>query len=580
MQTSFIRIAVLVFICVKYGFAGDAITIDGLFEDWTEIPVAYADAAGDGSEDFADFKITNDKDFLFIKIAFHSSKQLLQDLNSIKLFIDTDNNNQTGHQTNGIGAELEWCFGCRDGIYYSSTGEAAIRQADIIIRSAPTITSKEFEIAIGLNSIPMTSGTLVTPDNLSLFLSSSDNTDFVPDASGGFSYVVDTNNVEPLNIIPLVKNIEQHVRMMTYNTLSSGLFDTDRQDHFKKIIQALNPDIMGFQEQSDGNQVKALISNWIQETELYSVELGNGNVVVSKYPVLNQALLTTSDRTMAVLLQTESILGQNLLIINSHLACCANNESRQNDADEIIKIMRNWRSGDGPFPLALNTPIVHLGDFNLVGDSQQLITLTEGDIVNEATFGEDFLPDWDNTGLADLFSRQTSIRMGYTWRNDNSSFSPGKLDYILYSDSNIELGNHFVLNTLAMSQSELDTYGLLSENTNIASDHLPRIMDIASLSPVSIEDKTEIPNKIELYPAYPNPFNSTTNIRYSLSKTGRVSLTVYDLLGKQVEVLVNEIQSAGPYVIQFDAGTLSSGIYLYHLESIGQSKVKKLLLVK
>jgi len=180
-----------------------------------------------------------------------------------------------------------------------------------------------------------------------------------------------------------------------------------------------------------------------------------------------------------------------------------------------------------------------------------------------------------------LFSRHTAIRMGYTWRNDNESFSPGKLDYILFTDSVIELGNHFVLNTLAMSNSELDLYGLLSDDTNIASDHLPRIMDISSVNPVSVgEIGVDVPQSFQLFPAFPNPFNPTTKIQYSLPSATHVSLKVYDMAGRQVKVLVNEFKTSGSHIVEFDATGLASGVYAYRLEVIGFSKVEKFMLLK
>jgi len=564
----------------SHSWSGSPITIDGQFEDWTSVPVAYSDISGDGiDEDFAELKITNDNDFLFLKFSFHNSEQLLQDLNNIRLYIDTDNNNQSGLQIHGIGADLEWCFGCRQGTYHSSTGPMTIRQAEIVLRSAPTVTAKDFELALSLTSVPMTAGTLQTPHTIALVLETSDKLDLLPNQPA--LYAIDTNFVEPPSLIPLMRQQEQHVRVLTYNTRGGGLLDSNRQGHFQRIIQALDPDILAFQEQPGGDQVKSLIAAWLQETNLHSVELGNNNLVVSKYPVLNQALMTTSGRTMATLLQTESALGTNLLIVNSHLACCSNNASRQQDADEIIMVLRNWRSGNGPFTLPDNTPIIHLGDFNLVGASRQLRTLAEGDIADEYNFGKDFYPDWDNTALADLFSRHTAIRMGYTWRNDNESFSPGKLDYILFTDSVIELGNHFVLNTLAMSNSELDLYGLLSDDTNIASDHLPRIMDISSVNPVSVrETGADVPHRFQLFPAFPNPFNPTTKIQYSLPSATHVSLKVYDMVGRQVKVLVNEFKTSGSHIVEFDATGLASGAYAYRLEVTGFSKVEKFMLLK
>ena len=128
--------------------------------------------------------------------------------------------------------------------------------------------------------------------------------------------------------------------------------------------------------------------------------------------------------------------------------------------------------------------------------SSEYVVLTDGDIVDEASYGIDFLPDWDDSPLTDLFSRQTHIRMGYTWRNDNSEYNPGKLDYILYTDSVLEPVKHFVLNTLAMSEEDLSFYNLNSEDTKIASDHLPRVKDIAedSEEPTWVWPDSEVPS--------------------------------------------------------------------------------------
>ena len=83
-----------------------------------------------------------------------------------------------------------------------------------------------------------------------------------------------------------------------------------------------------------------------------------------------------------------------------------------------------------------------------------------------------------------------------------------------------------------------------------------------------------------LFDNYPNPFNPTTTIKYSLPEAGLVSLKVYDILGKEVATLVNENKTAGSYSVEFDASKLSSGIYFYKLSSGQFTSVKKLILMK
>jgi hypothetical protein len=79
---------------------------------------------------------------------------------------------------------------------------------------------------------------------------------------------------------------------------------------------------------------------------------------------------------------------------------------------------------------------------------------------------------------------------------------------------------------------------------------------------------------------YPNPFNPTTSISYSIPKAGNVKLTVFDVLGRDVAVLVNEFKTAGSYSLEFNASELSSGVYFYRIEAGDFKDVKKMTLVK
>ena len=88
------------------------------------------------------------------------------------------------------------------------------------------------------------------------------------------------------------------------------------------------------------------------------------------------------------------------------------------------------------------------------------------------------------------------------------------------------------------------------------------------------------PNEFTLEQNYPNTFNPTTNISYSLKNNGLVNLTVYDVLGNIVTELVNEFQQAGTYMVKFNAENLSSGLYFYKLTSRNFSQTNKMLLVK
>lgn len=90
----------------------------------------------------------------------------------------------------------------------------------------------------------------------------------------------------------------------------------------------------------------------------------------------------------------------------------------------------------------------------------------------------------------------------------------------------------------------------------------------------------EAPDSFSLTQNYPNPFNPVTNINFQLSKSAFVRLTVFDMLGKEVEVLVNEELRAGTYNTDWNASNYASGVYFYRLEAGDFSDIRKMVLVK
>jgi hypothetical protein len=107
--------------------------------------------------------------------------------------------------------------------------------------------------------------------------------------------------------------------------------------------------------------------------------------------------------------------------------------------------------------------------------------------------------------------------------------------------------------------------------------------------PSAVEDEENQvalrPDNFELNQNYPNPFNPGTQIEYTLQRPAQVSLTIYNLLGQKVKVLVSERQSAGSYQITWDGkneqGRISSsGIYFYRLEVNGVPQTKRMVLLK
>ncbi|MCA0389271.1 MAG: T9SS type A sorting domain-containing protein [Bacteroidetes bacterium] len=99
-------------------------------------------------------------------------------------------------------------------------------------------------------------------------------------------------------------------------------------------------------------------------------------------------------------------------------------------------------------------------------------------------------------------------------------------------------------------------------------------------APNAIKELNGTPEGFALFNNYPNPFNPSTRIRYSVPVAGNVSLKVYSLNGETVFSLVDQFQEAGTYEVDFTAVSVASGVYFYKLESAGNVQVKKMNLMK
>lgn len=96
----------------------------------------------------------------------------------------------------------------------------------------------------------------------------------------------------------------------------------------------------------------------------------------------------------------------------------------------------------------------------------------------------------------------------------------------------------------------------------------------------AVSDDPDLPQSFGLHQNYPNPFNPETVIRYSVRVSGRATVTVHDLLGREVATLVNEEKSPGTYSVMWDAGDVASGVYFCRLLSGASLDVKRMVVLK
>ena len=147
----------------------------------------------------------------------------------------------------------------------------------------------------------------------------------------------------------------------------------------------------------------------------------------------------------------------------------------------------------------------------------------------------------------------------------------------LATGTNFQVGGYSTLASLNGKMDEFRVYRRALDSAEVASTwNIDLGGLITGVTPVT----SKIPNKYVLEQNYPNPFNPVTKISFDLPKTGLVSLKVFDVLGKEVATLVNEVKNPGSYIVDFDGASLSSGTYFYRLESNGFVSTKKMMLIK
>lgn len=98
--------------------------------------------------------------------------------------------------------------------------------------------------------------------------------------------------------------------------------------------------------------------------------------------------------------------------------------------------------------------------------------------------------------------------------------------------------------------------------------------------PTSVDGNPAIVDNFSLDQNYPNPFNPSTTIKYSVAERSNVSIKIYDMLGKEIATLVNNVKEAGSYEVNFDASNLASGMYVYSITAGNFTASKKMMLLK
>ena len=149
-------------------------------------------------------------------------------------------------------------------------------------------------------------------------------------------------------------------------------------------------------------------------------------------------------------------------------------------------------------------------------------------------------------------------------------------------DAHFGFGNATVIDSI-----EIRWTGTITDvYTNVAINSFYNAIEGQSLNPVSVQTtSSSIPERFELHQNYPNPFNPSTSIRFDIRNAGPVILKVYDMLGKEIATLVNEVLTPGSKQVTWDGRdndgiTVTSGVYFYRITADGFTDSKRMVLIK
>lgn len=262
------------------------------------------------------------------------------------------------------------------------------------------------------------------------------------------------------------------VRVVSFNVLRSK--PVQEPETFRRILRAIEPDVILFQEWDEGDA--SVIRSWLtanlSDIGTWDVSKpegdmsqGGGVAVASRFPIetIGPAVTREGGRPVRAAIAAVQTPAGLLLATSVHLKCCGTKDSREDR--QRMEEARAVAQRIGVISKDLRPAMVVVGgDLNLVGSRPPLDVIRSG-------------IDLDASDLTIAESWVFGSNAIYTWREDGSEFAPGRLDYVMFSDSTADAVQSFALDTNRFTDEALARLGL-DRTDSAASDHLPVVVDL------------------------------------------------------------------------------------------------------
>jgi len=432
--------------------SASVVRIDGEFKDWKDVKVCAYDPKGDanGAFDITKVYAASQGSILYLRFDVVSLLNLQNGPRAegtLLVIIDLPNNKQLILDTRGRRAFLN------DNL----KGRIPWDRLKYIV--GPTYAQSEFEIQIDLGGFNINRG-----DAINIQFDGSDQ------LSAPVTFTFSQPSETPKRRSHR-RDLGTDVRIVSFNTYFEGLSDPNREDAMGRLLNSVNGDIYCFQEEWKTKDHGEILSRLmpLENENLWHIHKVHGNVIASKYPL--EILPSKNDRyAVAYIKSAENYL----FILNTHLSAMGYVDSKEDRLrirqanDIIVTIDEIYRGqyGEDDTP-GTKSGIVIIGDFNLVGSRTPLDL-----IIDKKVYG---LKDW----LIPNLIGESVI----TWRGGSrASFSPGKLDYIVYSAKTLVPKNGFILDSELLNRTELRQLKLDVADSKL-SDHLLITVDFQFSDP-------------------------------------------------------------------------------------------------
>ena len=320
-------------------------------------------------------------------------------------------------------------------------------------------------------------------------------------------------------------------------------------------------------------------SSWVNDSSGYKFHYSNDGKLVSKVYSTKDTVKRTEEFTYD---SAEHIILDKVVEYGNMDTLITN---REYDSQNRLTLKKYYNTGT-------QTTVPNENLYSYKYDSSGNVNCRYSSVVgaNASYGGYNYYLEFDENGkiVYEIFSSQLNpdstweenVDIDFNYDENSKILKMGDIVRFHYnSDGNLDtlVNTHSVYcGYLGNTATLIDTYGNNITLTNCAGYNYFYYSSFVTGTEANIvKDRT-----YTLFQNYPNPFNPTTTINYSIPRTSLVTIKVYDVLGREIETLVNDEKHIGNYKVEFNASKLASGIYFYKMQAGDFSETKKLILLK